>query len=48
MGLLDRTGEGNHIYRVEYDGTQMDLVEDIAESTGIGLGVHTTIYPDAN
>lgn len=48
MGLLERTGEGNHIYRVRYDGQQMELVEDIAESTGIGLGVHTVIYPDAN
>ena len=47
MGLLDRTGQGNHIYRVKYDGQQMALVEDIAESTGIGLGVHTVIYPDA-
>jgi hypothetical protein len=25
----------------------MDLKEDIAETTGIGLGVHTTVYPDA-
>jgi hypothetical protein len=47
MGLLEKTGEGNHIYRVRYDGQQMELVEDIAESTGIGLGVHTVIYPDA-
>jgi thiocyanate desulfurase len=46
-GLLERTGEGNHIYRVKFDGLQMELVEDIAESTGIGLGVHTVIYPDA-
>ncbi len=48
LGLLERTGEGNHIYRVKFDGMQMELVEDIAESTGIGLGVHTVIYPDAN
>jgi hypothetical protein len=48
MGLLDSTGQGDHIYRVRYDGQQMELVEDIADSTGIGLGVHTTIYPDAN
>src|ERR1700675_26403 len=46
-GLLDRFGQGNHIYRVHFDGEEMHLVEDIAESTGIGLGVHTTIYPDA-
>lgn len=47
LGLLEKTGEGNHIYRVRYDGQQMELAEDIADSTGIGLGVHTTIYPDA-
>lgn len=46
-GLLDRFGQGNHIYRVHFDGEEMHLVEDIAESTGIGLGVHTVIYPDA-
>jgi hypothetical protein len=48
MGLLEKTGEGNHIYRVRYDGRQMELQEDIAETTGIGLGVHSTIHPDAN
>jgi hypothetical protein len=40
-------GQGNRIYRVHYDGTSMNLVEIISESTGIGLGVHTVIYPDA-
>jgi hypothetical protein len=48
MGILDRYGQGNHIYRVRFDGQQMELVEDVAESTGIGLGVHTTIFPDAS
>jgi hypothetical protein len=47
MGVLDRFGQGNQLYRVRYDGRPMELVEDVAESTGIGLGVHTTIYPDA-
>jgi thiocyanate desulfurase len=48
LGLLDPAyGQGNHIYRVRYDGQQMTLVEDISQSTGIGLGVHTVIYPDA-
>lgn len=47
-GLLDRYGQGNHIYRVEYNGKtkQMELLEDISETTGIGLGVHTCIFPD--
>ena len=48
MGLLDKYGQGNHIYRVRYDGRQMELAEDIADTTGIGLGVHTVIYPDGN
>jgi hypothetical protein len=48
-GLLDRVwGQGNRIYRVHYDGQQMNLVEDVSETTGIGLGVHIVIYPDAN
>ena len=47
-GLLDTWGQGNHIYRVNFDGQSMDLMEDIAETTGLGLGVHTTIYPDAS
>ena len=47
-GLLDPVwGQGNHLYRVHYDGQQMNLIEDVAETTGIGLGVHTVIYPDA-
>jgi hypothetical protein len=48
-GLLDRYGQGNHIYRVGYDGKkgEMELLEDISETTGIGLGVHTVAYPDA-
>lgn len=46
-GLLDKWGQGNHIYRVQYDGQSMNLMEDVAETTGIGLGVHITIFPDA-
>jgi hypothetical protein len=47
-GLLGRYGQGNHIYRVGYNGTtgQMEMLEDISETTGIGLGVHTVIFPD--
>jgi hypothetical protein len=47
-GLLDHYGQGNNIYRVQYDGQQMNLMENVAESTGLGMGVHTVIYPDAN
>ncbi len=47
-GLLDKYGQGNNIYRVWFDGKKMNLVENVAESTGMGLGVHTTIYPDGN
>ena len=45
-GILDRFGQGNHLYRVWFDGQSMNLVEDVAETTGIGLGVHTTIFSD--
>jgi hypothetical protein len=47
-GMLGQFGQGNHIYRVAYDGktSQMELLEDIAETTGIGLGVHTVPFPD--
>ncbi len=47
-GLLDKWGQGNHIYRVQFDGQSMNLVEDVAETTGIGLGVHITVLPDAS
>ncbi len=49
-GMLGQAGQGNHIYRVGYDGKtgQMELLEDVAETTGIGLGVHTVPFPDGN
>ena len=48
-GLLNPIwGQGNRLYRVHYDGQQMNLVEDISETTGMGLGVHCVIYPDGN
>jgi thiocyanate desulfurase len=40
-------GEGFSIYRVKFDGRMMTLIEDVAETTGLGLGVHVTITPDA-
>ncbi len=40
-------GPGFNIYKVRYDGTQMVLVENVAETTGLGLGVHVTIAPEA-
>ncbi|MET0253162.1 MAG: hypothetical protein ABW214_03950, partial [Terrimicrobiaceae bacterium] len=40
-------GEGFRIYRVKFDGRTMTLIEDVAETTGLGLGVHVTITPDA-
>ena len=36
---------GTNIYRVRYDGTQMQLIENVSESTGLGLGVHVTVNP---
>ena len=48
--MLGEHGMGNNIYRVGYDGKtgQMELLENIAETTGIGLGVHTVPFPDGN
>lgn len=40
-------GPGFNIYRVRFDGQQMNLVENISETTGLGLGVHVTIAPEA-
>ena len=36
---------GTNIYRVRYDGTQMQLIENVSETTGLGLGVHVTVEP---
>ena len=36
---------GFNIYRVRYDGAQMELIENVSETTGLGLGVHVTIDP---
>lgn len=44
---IKEPAEGFHIYRVKYDGTKMNLIEDVAETTGLGIGVHVTISHDA-
>ena len=36
---------GFNIYRVRFDGAQMELMENVSETTGLGLGVHVTIDP---
>ena len=38
-------GPSFNIYRVRYDGAQMELMENVAETTGLGLGVHVTVNP---
>ncbi|MEJ2697676.1 MAG: hypothetical protein P8013_13640 [Candidatus Sulfobium sp.] len=38
--------EGFNIWRVKYDGSKMEIQEDVAETTGVGLGVHVTAAPD--
>src|SRR6266481_1294881 len=45
---IETPGEGFNIYRVRYDGSQMEVMENVAETTGLGLGVHVNskIYPD--
>jgi thiocyanate desulfurase len=42
---IETPGEGFNIYRVRYDGSQMEVMENVAETTGLGLGVHVTIDP---
>jgi hypothetical protein len=42
---IEQPEPGTNIYRVRYDGTQMQLVENVSESTGLGLGVHVTVNP---
>lgn len=42
---IEEPEPGTNIYRVRYDGTQMQLVENVSESTGLGLGVHVTVNP---
>ena len=42
---IETPAEGFNIYRVRYDGSQMELMENVAETTGLGLGVHVTIDP---
>lgn len=42
---MQEPGPGFNIYRVRYDGAQMELMENVSETTGLGLGVHVTINP---
>ena len=42
---IETPAEGFNIYRVRYDGAQMEVMENVAETTGLGLGVHVTIDP---
>jgi thiocyanate desulfurase len=47
-GINTRMGEpepGFNIYHVRYDGQQMDVMENVSEATGLGLGVHVTVNP---
>ena len=42
---ITKPDPGFNIYRVRYDGARMELVENVAETTGLGLGVHVTVNP---
>ena len=35
---IETPEEGFNIYRVRYDGAQMEVMENVAETTGLGLG----------
>ena len=37
--------EGFNMYRLRFNGEILELEENISETTGLGLGVHTTIRP---
>ena len=42
---IEKPGPGFNIYRVRYDGAQMEVIENVSETTGLGLGVHVTVNP---
>jgi hypothetical protein len=42
---IETPAEGFNIYRVRFDGAQMEVMENVSEATGLGLGVHVTIDP---
>ena len=42
---IETPAEGFNIYRVRYDGAQMEVMENVSETTGLGLGVHVNIDP---
>ena len=42
---MEEPAPGFNIYRVRYDGAQMELMENVPKTTGLGLGVHVTINP---
>ena len=42
---METPDPGFNIYRVRYDGAQMELLENVSETTGLGLGVHVTVNP---
>lgn len=42
---ITEPGPGFNIYRVRYDGAQMQLMENVSETTGLGLGVHVCVNP---
>jgi thiocyanate desulfurase len=42
---ITEPAQGFNIYRVRYDGSQMQVLENVSETTGLGLGVHVTVNP---
>ena len=42
---MEKPEPGFNIYRTRFDGAQMEVLENVAETTGMGLGVHVTINP---
>jgi hypothetical protein len=43
--VLPHSLQATNIYRLRYDGNTLMIAENVSDSTGLGLGVHTTINP---
>lgn len=44
-GIDQDPPEATNIYRLRYDGSTLMIAENVSDTTGLGLGVHTTINP---
>jgi hypothetical protein len=45
QGLDPNPPAATNLYRLRFDGTSLSIAENVSDTTGLGLGVHTTINP---